>query len=87
MAGKDVLDGACSKKKSLPSICRVPAGGVNHNLTVANGFENGYGLGVRQALQGCAVHGQDLISCVIHTNTQKTMDGDENINMEISLTP
>ena len=70
---------------ALPSVCRVPAGCVNDNMTVANRFENGYGLGVRQPLQGCAVHGQDLISCVANKRRCMTMYGDENINMEISV--
>lgn len=58
---------------------------MNDNMTVANRFENGYGLGVRQPLQRCAVHGQDLISCVANKRRCMTMYGDENINMEISV--
>ena len=46
---------------------------MNHNVTVANRFENGYGLGVRQPLQRLAIDGQDLISCVKDTKAMMYM--------------
>lgn len=49
--------------RESPSVSRVPAAHVQHDGTVLDVLEDVDGLCVCEALQGVAVHRQDLVTC------------------------
>jgi hypothetical protein len=57
---------------------------VNHDVTVANRFEDGDSLGVRQALQRRSVYRQDLIAFDEHINKKQQQNENRHVNMKIN---